>query len=252
MTDTKDTEEVAHPFLRFRDIIPAERMANLRVALVGAGGIGAPAALSLAKMGVSHLEIWDPDTIGGENIGPQMYPRRAIGKFKVNTLKSFLRGQADWCKVTAHPELYTENTICNADVIIAAVDSFQARKTIWSTVDRSTLGLYVDPRMGAEVLTIHSVHPAEDAEWYEPTMEGRPVEAKCTAKATFHCGLIAGGLVAQAVKAWIVEERRLAEYTIDLRFLSMLGMTVDQAHEHAAAKAEAEAEAEAEPVEEVA
>jgi len=234
--EVKEEEVKSHPFVRFRDIIPAERMANLRVAMIGAGGIGAPTALALAKMGVSHLEVWDSDKVAEENLGPQMYPERAVGKFKVNTLKSFLRGQAPWCHVTAHAELYTENTHCEADVIIAAVDSLHARKMIWGTVDREACGLYIDPRMGAEILTIHSVDPSVDAAWYEPTMEGEPLAAKCTAKATFHCGLVAGALTAQAVKAWVVGERRLAEYTLDLRFISLLGMTADQAHAQAAEK----------------
>lgn len=245
MTVEKDQEEEvkAHPFVRFRDIIPAERMANLRIAMIGAGGIGAPTALALAKMGVSHLEVWDPDKVSEENLGPQMYPQRAVGKFKVNTLKSFLRGQAPWCKVTVHTELFTENTSYEADVVIAAVDSLHARKTIWANTDREVCGLYIDPRMGAEVLTIHSVIPKEDGDWYVPTMEGEPITAKCTAKATFHCGLVAGAMTAQAVKAWVVGERRLAEYTLDLRFITMLGMTAEQAHGQVQPTADAEEDA---------
>jgi len=198
-------------------------------------------------MGVSHLEVWDSDVVGEESLGPQMYPERAVGKFKVNMLKSFLRGQALWCKVTVHPELFTGETTYEADVMIAAVDSLQARKVIWENMDRESVGLYIDPRMGAEVLTVHSVEPATDAAWYEPTLEGRPVEAKCTAKATFHCGLVFGAMCAQAVKAWVVGERRMAEYTMDLRHIGLLGMTVPQAHELAEAKA-----AETEATEEVA
>jgi len=53
----QENKEPASPFARFRDIIPQERMAMLRVGIVGAGGIGAPCALALAKMGVHHMEI---------------------------------------------------------------------------------------------------------------------------------------------------------------------------------------------------
>jgi molybdopterin/thiamine biosynthesis adenylyltransferase len=222
-------QEKPHPFVRFRDIIPQERMSTLKIAIIGAGGIGAPTALALAKMGVHRLEIWDPDVVNDENIGPQMYGPRTVGQFKVNALKNFLRGQAPWCEVTVHQALFTPDDVADADVLIMALDSLQARKDVWSTVDPDRIGLVVDPRMGAEVLTVHSVIPKDDAQWFESTMEGVAVEAKCTAKSTFHCGLVAGAYAAREVKAWVVGERSLVEYTIDLRYLSpMMGMNQEQ------------------------
>lgn len=234
--ENQETQAAPSPFVRFRDIIPQERMAMLRVGIVGAGGIGAPCALALAKMGVHNLHIWDPDVVGEENIGPQMYSHKNVGKFKVNTLKSMLRRQAQWCKVDAHPEMYLANTEHDCHVIISAVDSLRARKEIWKSIDGDRCQLLVDPRMGAEVLTVLSVVPNEDGAWYETTLEGEPVHAKCTAKSTFHCGLVAGAMAAREVKAWLVEERTMVEYTIDLRFMGLLGMdqpTRHQAHEEA-------------------
>lgn len=224
----EENQEPSGPFVRFSDIIPGERMAELRVALVGAGGIGAPCALALAKMGVKHLEIWDPDVVGQENIGPQMYSQKHIGQFKVNTLKNFLRNQADWCRVTAHAELYRSNTEHDCHVVIPAVDSLRARKEIWASINRDMCQLVVDSRMGAEVLNMFSVVPNEDGAWYETTLEGEPVEAKCTAKSTFHCGLIAGALCAREVKAWVVGERTKVEYMVDLRYMGLLGMDQEQ------------------------
>jgi len=224
----EETIEPASPFLRFQDIIPQERMAMLRVGLVGAGGIGAPCALALAKMGVHHLEIWDPDVVSQENMGPQMYSPKSIGRFKVNTLKNFLRNQAEWCRVTAHAELYTAQTQHECHVVVVGVDSLMARKEIWKSIDHNKCDLLVDARMGAEVLNVFSVIPREDGDWYATTLEGEAVEAKCTAKSTFHCGLIAGAMAAREVKAWIVEERTKVEYMVDLRYLGLLGMTQEQ------------------------
>lgn len=226
--EINENPELSGPFVRFRDIIPGERMASLRVALVGAGGIGAPCALALAKMGVHHLEVWDPDVVGPENIGPQMYSQKHIGQFKVNTLKNFLRSQAGWCKVTAHTELYRANTEHDCHVVVVGVDSLRARKDIWASINHDLCGLVVDARMGAEVLNVFSVVPKEDGEWYATTLEGVPVEAKCTAKSTFHCGLIAGSLAAREVKAWVVEERTMVEYMVDLRHMGLLGMNQEQ------------------------
>jgi len=241
-TNTTGEEETVSPFSRFRDIIPGEQLADVEVTIIGAGGIGAPVAYSLAKMGVHKMHIWDPDVINEENMGPQMYGPRHIGTFKVDALKNFLRGQAPWCNVTVHKELYTEASSTNSPVVIAALDSLDARKGVWKTIDHDVCKLFVDPRMGAEVLTILSVIPNEDAKWYEPTLEGEALEAKCTAKSTFHCGQIAGNMAAREVKAWLVGERSLVEYTIDLRHLAILGDDQEMRHARHAAEVAAAAE----------
>jgi len=238
----EENQESSSPFVRFRDIIPQERMSMLRVGIVGAGGIGAPCALALAKMGVHHMEIWDPDVVGQENIGCQMYSSKHIGNFKVNTLKNFLRRQAEWCQVQAHAEMYRAETRHDCHVIISAVDSLRARREIWKSINHETCELVVDPRMGAEVLNVFSVIPKEDGEWYETTIQGVGVQEKCTAKSTFHCGLIAGAMAAREVKAWLVEERSMVEYTIDLRHMGLLGMHQDvrmQVHEKSKGEAAA-------------
>ena len=168
--------------------------------IIGAGGIGAPLALSLAKMGVKKMHIWDADVVNEENMGPQMYGPRHLGSLKVDALKNLLRGQAPWCNVTVHKEFYTEASSNNSEVVITALDSLAARKGVWKTIDHDVCKLFVDPRMGAEVLTILSVVPKEDGGWYAPTLEGEALEVKCTAKATFHCGFMAGALAAREVQ----------------------------------------------------
>jgi hypothetical protein len=221
------------PFVRFADIVPQDRLANVRVAMIGAGGIGAPAALSLAKMGVSRLTVWDFDTVGPENFGPQFYGPKEVNQPKVLALGRMLAKRAPWCDYTGNQARYRGDPIEDADVIIAAVDSLSARKVIWSGIDDESRILLVDPKMGAEVLTVHTVIPAEDNDWYPHELEGTAVEAVCTAKATFHCGMVAGAYVAQAVKAWLVDELfPRVEVNLDLRFMSQ--MTTDREAKKAA------------------
>jgi molybdopterin/thiamine biosynthesis adenylyltransferase len=226
---SEETEtEFTSPFLRFSSIIPGELMGMLKVTIIGAGGIGAPAALCLAKSGVSTLEIFDHDDVGAENTGPQMYGPGMVGQPKVMALRRFLRQQAPWTEVSARRERYDGGPI-DADVVIAAVDSLSVRRVIWEGVKESpSVKLLVDPRMGAEILSVHSVIPHQDGPWYAATLEGKAVAAACTAKATFYTGLIAGAMCAQALKAFLCNERNLVECHLDLRFLGMLGMTQEQ------------------------
>jgi molybdopterin/thiamine biosynthesis adenylyltransferase len=210
-----------NPFQRFKDIIPQERLTRLRVSIIGAGGIGAPATLALAKMGVPQIEVWDSDTVGEENLGPQIYGPKEVGIPKVLALSRFIKRHAPWCDLTTKHAMY-EGEDLDCDVIVAAVDSLSTRKVIWGAIDNDSRRLLVDPRMGAEVLTVFAVIPAEDHEWYPAELEGEALEATCTSKATFHCGLVSGAMVAQAVKAWVVNEQQHVEYTMDLRFISLL------------------------------
>lgn len=228
MSQEENNEEYISPFLRFSSIVPGELMGMLKVTIIGAGGIGAPAALCLAKTGVSVLEIFDFDAVGPENTGPQMYGPTMVGHPKVMALRRFLRQQAPWTEVAVRRERY-EGAPFDSDIVIAAVDSLSARKVIWEGVQQSeSVKLLVDPRMGAEILSVYSVVPHQDGVWYEQTLEGKPMAATCTAKATFYTGMVAGAMCAQALKAFVCNERTLVEYNIDLRYLGLMGMTQEQ------------------------
>ena len=221
---------MTNPFVRFSDVMPLEKIAPLKIAVIGAGGIGVPACLCLAKMGVNALHIWDVDEVGAENVGPQMYGKRVVGRPKTLALSQFLADQADWCDITIHNQRFQmqKGAFDAFDVVVSAVDSLEVRKEIWESVDPESRSLVVDPRMGAEVLTVFSVIPQEDHSWYPNTLEGEAMDFPCTAKATFHNGLVAGAMVAQAVKAWVMDERIYGETTLDLRFLQMFCATPDQ------------------------
>lgn len=227
----ENEESSDSPFYRFSSIIPEEAMGELHVAIIGAGGIGAPAALALAKCGVKRLTIYDNDVVGPENIGPQMYGPQTIGQPKVLALRRFLEKQAPWCDVSTSREFYRGERI-DADIMVAAVDSLEVRQTIWDGVKENSpqIRVIIDPRMGAEVLTVISVlvHEEEDHDWYQETLDGEPVEASCTAKSTFYTGLVAGAMVGQAVKAYVVGEMDMAEYSIDLRYLQFFPLTRTQ------------------------
>ena len=220
--------------LRFSDIVDLDRLGELRILIIGAGGIGAPSALSLAKMGVKTLTIYDFDEVSNENIGPQMYGPADVGRPKVEVLKEFLGKQAPWTKVLAYNDRFVGQPI-DCDIMIAAVDSLQVRNELWRRVLQTSEKpeLYIDPRMGAEVLTIFSVIPGKDDRWYRKTLEGEAMEAVCTAKSTFYTGFTAGAFVSQVVKAHVADERTTAEFNFDMRYLQMFSADVDQKQEAA-------------------
>ncbi|MSP91356.1 MAG: HesA/MoeB/ThiF family protein [Myxococcales bacterium] len=62
------------------------------VAIVGCGGLGVPAAWTLAVAGVRHLRLFDPDRVEGSNLHRQVaFGEHDVGQPKAEVLARFLR-----------------------------------------------------------------------------------------------------------------------------------------------------------------
>jgi adenylyltransferase/sulfurtransferase len=68
------------------------KLRSASVLLVGAGGLGCPAALYLAGAGVGTLGLVDGDTVESSNLHRQVLHRTAnVGKFKVDSAIQYLK-----------------------------------------------------------------------------------------------------------------------------------------------------------------
>lgn len=71
-----------------------------RVALVGAGGLGAPAALYLAAAGVGRITLIDPDTVSLSNLQRQvLYGAADLGRMKIDVAAARLSAVNPHCVV---------------------------------------------------------------------------------------------------------------------------------------------------------
>lgn len=108
---------------------------SMKVLMVGAGGLGAPALPYLAGAGIGHIAIADHDTVEIKNLHRQtIYKETDAGKNKAETTAAYLRGLNSDINIYAAPEKITaENaaTLCNGfDVILDGSDNFETKSLL--------------------------------------------------------------------------------------------------------------------------
>ena len=199
------------------------------VYLIGVGGLGSPIAMALAKMGCQKLTFFDHDNVEPHNLPNQLYRMADIDTPKVEALARILREYVD-AQITPVNELVTQRTFNG--VVISAVDSMAARRTIWQNCVRYKAGvkLYVDARLGGEVGRVLTVSPTNPiaVKAYEGTLfsDEEGSQELCTAQATIYSTFGVASLVANQVKRFARGESQTYEHIIDYS-TSMLLTTED-------------------------
>lgn len=195
---------------RTSDLINTQSLQNINICMIGTGGIGAASAIALAKMGVDHFYLVDPDTVEFVNIPTQLLRHSDIGKPKVESVANIMKQLSDTVTGKMCQQKITHKSKIPGDIIISSVDSIDARKSIWEAVLKSESRWYLEARMGAEVFQLYSVNTS-DPDWYSKhlsTLQDEEIaEDPCTAKATIYTAFIAAGHIAHQVKRIIMDQQ---------------------------------------------
>jgi molybdopterin-synthase adenylyltransferase len=109
-----------------------EKLKNIKICVVGAGGIGNPVATQLVGMGVGKIRIVDRDIVEISNLHRQhLYSEADVGKVKVEAAIDRLQKMNSGVDIEAVPISVTpftaENIIKGYDIVIDALDSIDAR-----------------------------------------------------------------------------------------------------------------------------
>ena len=109
-----------------------QRLKAARVAVVGLGGVGAPAALYLAAAGVGTLRLIDDDTVGLSNLQRQIaFSTPDIGRPKVEAGEESLSALNPHIRIESRPERLThQNAVAlleGSAVVIDGTDDFATR-----------------------------------------------------------------------------------------------------------------------------
>ncbi|NBQ69199.1 MAG: molybdopterin-synthase adenylyltransferase MoeB [Nitrosomonadaceae bacterium] len=121
-----------HILLPQIDIAGQEKLNQSRVLIIGAGGLGSPAALYLAASGIGHLTICDGDQVDLTNLQRQIiHDSGTIGLAKTQSAKQALHKINPAIHITAiqaHVDAEKlSQLVPQADAVIDASDNFSTR-----------------------------------------------------------------------------------------------------------------------------
>ena len=213
---------------RHLDVFSRDAFGNKRIDVIGAGATGSRIVLSLAKLGLENIHVWDFDKVEPHNIANQAFSQADIGKFKVDALADL---------VTAHTglKLHTHNERVDGsqalgDVVFLLTDSMASRKQIWDKGIRYKMRtkLMIETRMGSDqgrVYTINPTAPAQVKGW-ESTLYSDEVAEVSACGASISVGptaeFMSGLAVWQLIRWQAIEQGKTANDNLDHEIIFFL------------------------------
>ncbi len=135
MNDQQLLRYSRHILLPQIDVDGQERLLAARALVIGAGGLGSPAALYLASAGVGTLVLADGDTVDATNLQRQLLHRESsLGQAKAESGRLRLNEINPECRIVPLAERLAgerlADEIAAADVVLDCSDNFATRHAI--------------------------------------------------------------------------------------------------------------------------
>ena len=209
-----------------QDLLADPDALRFPIHIVGAGGIGSPTALALAKMGCADITVYDPDTIEAHNVPNQLYSPADTGRPKAEALAALIQQQAGLAIRTV---VGTAPLDPYRGVVIFAVDTMAARATLWHEAIRlrPSTDLLIDARLGGEVGRVYAIRPTDpdDIALYERSLytDAESDPHPCAQQAVIYSVFVIAGLVAAQVRRSAVGESLAPELIFDLATMTLIG-----------------------------
>ena len=217
---------------RHLDLFDPKKHKDLSVTVIGAGGIGSPTVLALAKMGIKDITIWDDDMVELHNLSSQFFGHSHIGMSKVESLSEVVKMFSGLTIKTVNKKFTPADGRQAKGIVISAVDSMEARREIWEGLKLNiSVLLYIDSRMGSEVMRVCSLSPFNmtDVRRYEETIDpATPVKkAVCTNKSIIYNVFGIAGIICNQVKKFTADEgyqtnNLISEIIFDFKTISLI------------------------------
>ena len=132
LTDEQVERYARHLILKGVGVKGQKRLLASSVLIIGAGGLGSPAALYLAAAGVGHIGLVDGDVVDMSNLQRQIIHTTArVGAPKVESAATAIRALNPDVTVDTYYELVDASNIAGLiepyDLVIDATDNFAAK-----------------------------------------------------------------------------------------------------------------------------
>lgn len=154
---------------RHLEVFDPDRWGDRRIDVIGAGATGSRIAVSLAKLGITNLHVWDDDVVEEHNVANQIYGNEHIGQFKVDALQQIIQ-DATGTNIFIYRERACSSIRCG-EVVFLLTDTMESRREIWEGLKwKPHIGLVIETRMGVDqgrIYAIHPINPAHIRRWEE-------------------------------------------------------------------------------------
>ena len=190
-------------FARQQDLVPAERLAELLVTVIGVGSIGRQVARTLSAIGARRIQLVDFDHVEDTNRTTQGYLAEDVGQPKVvATARDITRLDPSIQLELVEDRYRPQLTV--GEAVFCCVDSIETRAAIWRSIGRR-VQFWADGRMLADTIRILVACDDVSRRHYPTTLfaasEAQP--GRCTAMNTFDTAEIAAGLMVHQFRRWL-------------------------------------------------
>lgn len=150
---------------RFSSAIWYEAIQKKTIILAGVGGIGSYVGFLLGRLKPESLFVYDPDIVEAVNMSGQLYGRDDIGSSKVFSLSRMVSKYADFNRIVAFQERFTQESE-PADIMICGFDNMAARKVFYNRwllyvankpKEERKNCLFIDGRLAAEEFQVFAI-----------------------------------------------------------------------------------------------
>lgn len=183
---------------------------RLTVAIIGLGGIGSHAALSIAKLGCKVI-LNDFDYVENVNISGQNYMTSDISKLKtIATVDKLLKYGIDESNISCiDSDLLDDNSVFpNANIYVLALDSIDTRRAMYRSIlsrctDMRTSAYIIDGRLTAETLQVFTCNTKSQHsvdKYFKSFFDKKDaMPTVCSFKQTFYMASMIGDIIANLI-----------------------------------------------------
>jgi tRNA A37 threonylcarbamoyladenosine dehydratase len=205
---------------RHIDVFSPAALGNCRVDVIGAGAVGSRVVLSLAKLGLTDIHVFDDGLVEPVHVASHLYGIGDVGRSKVEALRDIVLA-ATGTTITIYAQKI-DGVQKLGDVVFVFAEGDEYRRAVWKKSLRNKIRtkLVIEARSSLKSLRVFSVVPTEfdQIKRYETTLND---DSECGALRGPVAELLSGCAVWQLIRWAAIKHGKQdaldAEIKVDLK-----------------------------------